>query len=533
MKNFANSLLSLWRQLGLNQRVSLGLAALVVVAGMAGLFAWSRQPEYQLLYGRLGDKDAATIISQLQAENIPHTVGAGGTSVYVPADQVYRLRMDLASKGVPTGDGVGFEIFDKGQFGLSDFVQRTNFVRALQGELSRTIAQLQGVTSARVMIVQPESRLLLTDQSVKPSASVFIELSQNRLEPEQVNAIRNLVANAVQGLVPDQVAVVDNHGHVLSQELKEDPLLSTASSQMRYRQQVEDYFAKKVESMLAPVVGAGQAVVRVSAEIDSESTTQTAEKFDPESAVIRSQTTTEDTSNTSEARSSGAVGVTANVPDKTQPTAAEANRPISNSDQDRKSHTTNYEINRVTTNTVRNPGSIRSLTAAVFVAQRSGPAPADPAGTPGGTAAPVPLKRTPQEMDDLRKIVANALGLKATPGQPLESLVSLEEVPFQADPALHQIQETENDTRVSAWVENGGKYLSVLGAFAALAVFWRMLRRQPPQPVPVELLQLPVARAKLGAAGPITPEMLNNLIRQKPANVGAALRDWVGPRKPA
>jgi len=172
VKDFGQSLLSLWKQLGLNQRVSLVVAALGVIGGLAALVIWSRQPDYQLLYGRLGEKDAAAIISQLQAQGIPHKVSNGGSTVYVPADQVYKLRMDLAAKGVPNGDGVGFEIFDKGQFGLSDFVQRTNYIRALQGELGRTIGQLDGVRSARVMIVQPENRLLLTDQGVKPTASV-------------------------------------------------------------------------------------------------------------------------------------------------------------------------------------------------------------------------------------------------------------------------------------------------------------------------------------------------------------------------
>ena len=181
MKSFASSLLGLWKQLGLNQRVTLVVATVAVVAGLSGLVIWSRQPDYQLLYGRLSEKDAAQIVSTLQSQNVPHRVTNGGSTIYVPADQVHRLRMDLATKGVPTGDGVGFEIFDKGQFGLSDFVQRTNYMRALQGELGRTIGQLDGVRSARVMIVQPENRLLLTDQGVKPTASVFVELASSRL----------------------------------------------------------------------------------------------------------------------------------------------------------------------------------------------------------------------------------------------------------------------------------------------------------------------------------------------------------------
>ena len=157
MKNFAQSLLDLWKQFGVNQRVSLIVAAVAVIGGLIGVVLWSQRPDYQLLYARMGEKDAASVIGYLQAQNIPHQVSAGGTAVQVPSNLVYKLRMDLAAKGLPSGDGVGFEIFDKGQFGLSDFVQRTNYLRALQGELARTISQLQGVRSARVMIVQPEN----------------------------------------------------------------------------------------------------------------------------------------------------------------------------------------------------------------------------------------------------------------------------------------------------------------------------------------------------------------------------------------
>ena len=135
MNNFTQSLLDLWKQLGLNQRVSLIVAAIAVVGGLVGVVLWSQRPDYQLLYARLGEKDTSAIISHLQTLNIPHQVTAGGTAVMVPSNQVHKLRMDLAGKGVPSGDGVGFEIFDKGQFGLSDFVQRTNYLRAVQGEL--------------------------------------------------------------------------------------------------------------------------------------------------------------------------------------------------------------------------------------------------------------------------------------------------------------------------------------------------------------------------------------------------------------
>ena len=520
MNKLAQSLLALWKQLGLNQRVSLVLSAFVVVCAMSAIFVWARRPDYQLLYARLGEKDAASVIGYLQAQNIPHQVTAGGSAVQVPADQVYKVRMDLAAKGLPAGDGVGFEIFDKGQFGLSDFVQRTNYLRAIQGELARTITQVQGVQAARVLIVQPENRLLMTDQNTKSTASVFIDLGSGRLEPDQVNAIRHLVANAVQGLSPDDVAIVDNHGRVLSEELKQDPTLGTASSQMRYRQQVEDYLAKKVESMLAEVIGPGNAVVRVSADIETEATTLTEEKYDPEGQVVRNQTTTEDTSSSVESRANGGnVGVSANVPEKSN--GSETSRPTATTQQDRKNHTISYEINRTLTNITRSPGTIRSITAAVFIAPRA-------AATASG-ASGAPAKRTPEELNALRQVVINALGLKAAPGQSLDSLVTIEEESFAVEPVAQEAAAIQGEGRVLSWVEAASHWAGFVGAGLVMLVFIRLLSRQKAEPIPVEVLTLSpdaVARS-LPSSTHVSADTLNELIRQKPANIGAALRDWV------
>lgn len=531
MKNFAQSLLELWKQLGLNQRVSLVVAALAVAGGLVGVVLWSQRPDYQLLYARLGDKDAASVISYLESQNIPHQVSAGGSTVQVPANMVYKIRMDLASKGLPAGDGVGFEIFDKGQFGLSDFVQRTNYLRAVQGELARTIMQLQGVRGARVMIVQPENRLLLTDQGVKSTASVFVDVGGGRLDLDQVNAIRHLVANAVQGLTPDQVAVVDNRGRTLSEELKQDPTLGSASSQIRYREQVEDYFAKKVESMLSSVIGPGNAVVRVSADIDTDATTTNSEKWNPDSQVVRTETSNDDTTNSTETRASGgATGVSANVPEKAAANP-ETSRPVSQSDQTRKTKSVSYEIDRTTTSVTRNPGTIRSVTASVIIAPRmiTPPAPVGPDGKPGPTPAPQPQKRTPQELDQLRQIVINALGVKPAPGQSLDSVVTLEEQEFQAPETLTNQPTTPIEVRVESWFEVASRWGAVAGAVLALGLFWRMFKRQKPEAVPIEVLSYTPEQASrtLPNASNVTPELLNELIRQKPANIGVALREWV------
>lgn len=531
MKNFSQSLLDLWNQLGLNQRVSLVVAAIAVTGGLIGVVLWSQRPDFQLLYGRMGEKDAAAIISHLQSQNIPHQVTAGGSAVQVPSKMVHKIRMDLAGKGIPSGDGVGFEIFDKGQFGLSDFVQRTNYIRALQGELSRTIAQLHGVRSSRVMIVQPENRLLLTEQGVKSTASVFVDVGGGRLEADQVNAIRHLVANAVQGLAPDQVAVIDNRGRTLSEELKQDPALGSASSQMRYRQQVEDYLSKKVESMLATVIGPGNAVVRVSAEIETDATTQVSEKYDPDGQVVRTQTQTDDITNSSESRANGgATGVSANVPEKSAG-AAETARPISTSEQQRKNRTTTYEINRVTTNITRSPGTVKSVTAAVFIAPRLAPAPAPAADGQAAPAAPQVQKRSPQELEALRQIVINALGLKPVAGQTLDSIVSLQETEFSsaAQQAIGLEAAQAAQPGWQTYVELASRWAAVAGAALVLLVFWRMLKREKPEVVPIEALTVAADNSSRAspASGPVTPELLNELIRQKPANIGVALREWV------
>jgi flagellar M-ring protein FliF len=527
MKNVLQSLVTLWGHLGANQRVSLIIAAMVVVAGLTALVSWSRRPDFQLLYGRMGEKDAAAVISYLQTNNIPHRIEAGGAAVFVPADQVHRLRMDLAGKGLPSGEGIGFEIFDKGNFGVSDFVQRTNYARALQGELSRTISQLEGVRGARVLIVQPENRLLLVDQSIKPSASVFIDLGGGHLAPEQVNAIRHLVSNSVQGLLPDAVAVVDNRGHVLSEELKTDPLLTTASSQIKYRQSVEDYFAHKVESMLAAAVGVGNAVVRVSAEVDTDSTTIAEEKYDPEGQVVRSQTSTEDNSATAEAaRGGGVVGTAANIPaEAAAANAAGATGPAqTHTEQNRKNRTTSYEINSTRTSITRNPGTVHSITAAVFLNQRTG----------GTAAAPQPQPRTPEELNTLRLLVVNALGVKLAAGQTAESVVALQEVAFPAEQLAVQAEQIRQQNKLQPYIDMAVRFLPVLAAGVLILFFLRRLGREKPEAVPVELLrELPASeqRTLTGSPGSVTPELINELIRQKPTNVGTALRDWVAVNK--
>jgi flagellar M-ring protein FliF len=511
MKNLSQQLLAIWQALGLNQRIMISIAAAGVIGGMVALVAWSHRPQMQLLYGRLSDKDVSEITAALTEQNIAYEIGTGGASIYVPADQVAKVRMDLASKGVPEGDGVGFEIFDRTNFGISDFVQRTNYTRALQGELSRTIAQLHGVRSARVMIVLPENRLLFSDAKSKPTASVFVDAAAGSLGQEAVNSIRFLVANSVEGLQVDDVAVVDSSGAVLTENMKDDGAFGAASSQMKLRKSVEDYLSNKVETMLDKVLGPGNAVVRVSAELEADATTKTQETFDPDGQVLRTETTTEDTTSTNESdgagsgsSSSGAasVGASSNVPGSSAGTTDLAKTGGKSSEQSRKDHTDSYEINKTTVSAARSPGAITSLSAAVFISAKSEP-------------------RKPEELEALRMMVVNALGVKNDTGKAANRTVTLEEVQFQgqadAKPSVTDMIFSNSDLLRNAF--------AFLVAFAILGVFMGMLKKSKPDTIPIELL-----KPEAPAAPPapiISAEILNDLIRQKPANVGAALRGWM------
>src|SRR3954468_17676292 len=230
---------SIWGQLGLNQKITILGTTLALIVGLGSLIFWSSRPSYSLLYGRLDDAEAAKVAAFLDEAKIPYT--AGGGTIMVPTEKVYSTRMQLAAKGIPRGEGVGFEIFDRSNFGISDFVQRANYLRAVQGELARTISQVESVETARVMIVMPENRLLINEKN-KPPGSVFVKLRGNGQLPTQtVTAIRFLVAHSVEGLQPNNVSVVDNLGNVLSETTEQDTVAGLSQTQFEVRKKLEQY----------------------------------------------------------------------------------------------------------------------------------------------------------------------------------------------------------------------------------------------------------------------------------------------------
>jgi flagellar M-ring protein FliF len=535
LRQLGQQLAEIWKQLGINQRVSVVLGAGVVIAGLIGLSLWSNRPDYALLYGKLDDAEAAKVMAALDDAKIPYQTGRGGSSILVPSDKVYQMRAQLAAKGIPRGgDGVGFEIFDKPTFGITDFVQRANYLRAIQGELSRTISQIEMVESARVMIVMPENRLLVDSQK-KSTASVFVRTRGNgQLSSSAVNSIRFLVANSVEGLQANSISVVDHLGNVLSENSEENSVAGMSNNQLSARRNLEQYLGKKAEGMLEKALGPGQAIVRVAAEINWDTITRTEEKYDPDGQVARSTTLNDETTTSTTGDSGGGVaGVASNIAGADTNSAAGGASPANNSQTKKKVTQSQYELSRISSNTILNAGGIKRLSAAVFIAQK----------IEGEGKDRKPVARTDDEMQKLKRIVQSAVGIvENDPARKDE--ITLEQLPFNEQPAIELSQRLEKDGNRQLYWDVGKNVLYALVALIMLMVFLKLLKKTNSNDIPISLSSGGDASGagtsgdgtegdpagswrKEAKPGVVTVEVLNALIRENPGNMTQAVRSWL------
>ena len=514
---------TIWRELTIGQRFNLVLAGLLIVGGVIGLGVWSSRPDFALLYGRLDDAEAARVLAALDDAKIPYKVNRGGGTILIPSDKVHITRMQLAAKGIPRGDGVGYEIFDKPNFGISDFVQRANYLRAVQGELARTISQVDSIESSRIMIVLPENRLTV-DSTRKPTASVFVHVRGNALLATQtVAAIRFLVANAVEGLTPNNVSVVDNLGNVLSENSDGDPVAGLTSNQLSARRNLEQYLSRKAESMLEKVLGPGQAVVRVSAEINYDVLQRTEDKFDPEGQVLRSATVNDESTDslTGTSSSGGTVGTPTNANSDTNSVAGAT--PATRTNTKKKVTNNQFEINKVSSTSTQGAGGLRRLSAAVFVAQRI---------TGSGTNR-MAQPRSPQEISRLQKVVEDALGIQQT--DPLrKDSITIEETAFNDQSGADTVKDLAVQERSRQWLDLAVNAGYPVLAFGALFVLWRLFQNTPTDPIP---LGVPVGTLGndgsmagvlgSGNGGAVSVEAFNQMVRENPNNMTQAIRSWM------
>ncbi len=272
------------KELSLSKKIGLGLFVMVLVAGFTTMFIWTNKTQFKPAYSGLTKEDAADVVAVLKESNTPYRLTGNGTTIMVPEAIVYDVRLSMAKAGIPKGGGVGYEIFDKSEFGTTEFVQKINKKRALQGELARTISAFDEVKSARVMIVLPKDSVFV-EETKKPSASILLELNSD-IAKENVTAIAHLVSSSVQDLTPTLVTIVDTSGRILFEGKSEAEQAridaeNLADSQYQYKVRFEENLTKRIQTMLERIVGQDKAIVRVTSEMDFSKNDMNEEIYDP------------------------------------------------------------------------------------------------------------------------------------------------------------------------------------------------------------------------------------------------------------
>ena len=443
-------------------------AMIAVTLALVGFFSvlmlQIRTPAMAPLFTDLTVEDSAAIVKDLERQGIPYTVKADGAIVMAPKDQVARLRMKLAESGLPKGGGVGYEIFDKSEaLGATTFIQNINKLRAIEGELARTIRSLDRVQSARVHLVLPDRPLFSRDK-IEPSASIVLRV-RGALEAQQVRAIRHLAATAVNGLKPERVSVIDEAGRLLADGAEQSDSVGGMAAEER-KTAFERRLREQVEAIVTSVVGSGRARVQLTAEFDVNRITQTSDRYDPESRVVRSSQTRNEESASRDTKG-GAVTVGNELPGANNQQGENA----APGDQSRKSEEiVNYEISRVTKTEVTEAGRVNRISVAVLV---------DGSYAKNDRGEPTYQARSKEELDRIAALVRSAIGFDAKRGDQIE-VVNLRFAETPQVPAgetgpwyMSYLQFTKDDIMRGA--ELG--VMALLGLFVLLMVVRPLVRR--------------------------------------------------------
>jgi flagellar M-ring protein FliF len=379
---FLHRIILIWQKVSLVQRALLVavVVASVLIAGL--LMYWAKQPDMRMLYQDLPPGEASKITEKISEKNIAYDLREGGTTIYVPRQHVYQLRLDLAKEGLPAGEQNGYKLFDEEKIGVSPFVQNVNLKRALEEELAKSIQMIDGVGHARVHIVSPEQRLFASEDE-QTTASVVLRLRPGyRLSGTNIAAITHLVSGSVKGLKTENVTIIDSEGHLLSGST--DPTLATGASTVHdYKERVEQDLARKAEDMLTTVLGPGRATVRVSAIIDMNSVSTITETYDPTAKVPTKEEVTNNSETGTGQKTAGGTGTL----------------------KKEDSVITEYQVGKTVRQQVVLPGEIKSLSVAAFVDLA-----VDANDTGTTTAQPALL----MQVTEVEAIIRMALGLKET-----------------------------------------------------------------------------------------------------------------------
>ena len=488
------------RQFSVGQRVALFTILIGVVSSLIVLSLWANRPEYALLYSNLAPEDANEIVNTLRDDGVPYRLAAGGTTVYVPANMISEYRLTFAAGGVATGSVTGFELFDEQRMGMTTFMQRVNYQRALEGELVRTINQMEEVRLSRVHLVIPERKFF--EEGDLASASVVLHLEPGAfLTPKRINGIAAMVASSVPDLQVGNVSIVDATGELLTEVFRAGEEVSIGSRNWEIRRSVEESLQRKAQELLDDVLGPGRSIVKVSADLNFEQLERTTEFYGTDEAAVLSEER--------------------NVEQYTGTDTA--SRSIEQT-------VTNYELNKTLEHFVASSGDLRRLTVAVLV---DGSYDISPGGS---EEEPLYQPRTQQELNRLETLVTNALGIDPGRGDQ----VTVQNLQFDRRDELAElasIRSVERRVRWNTIATNGALVLAVL---ISLLLLFRMLRSTavtisetlalPPRKVgvlvgaPEEVEAVPGAPPALEARGEmemITEEFLKKLSPEARAQLEA------------
>ena len=518
--------LQLWHKYSKKQRyIAIGVVVLLLAAIVAGAALYGSKPDMVPLFTNMETKDAGEVAAKLKEQKVNYEVQENklGTTILVPSDQVHEARLNLATEGLPRGQK-GFEIFDDSKLGVTEFQNKVNYLQALQGELTRTIEQIDAVQKARVHIVLPEDSLYKKNE--KPAtASIMLMLKPNQtLQKKEIKGIVNLAAHSIQGLQPENITIVDETGKILNDpdELDEQSVGAKTMTQLEMTKKVQDNIQKNVQTLLDQSLGEGRAVARVSVELDFDDATTDTQTFTPvvdDSGIIRSQQDMNETYNGTSTNPGGPAGVQSNVPGYV------AQNNTSNANYEKKESTKNYEVNEEKKKVVASPGSIKRLNVAVLVNDD--------------------VNATQQ--DSIMRSVSSAAGINTDRGD----TVSVEPLPFstEARDRLAAEQQAEKDRQDRIFYAEVGIPLLIL-ALIALALFLRHRKKQQEKEAAEEAARLEQeeqermeeeARAAAIEAGEVDEDELSeeeqrhltekqklqDLIDQKPAEVAMLIKTWL------
>lgn len=483
-ENRENTFTTTLARLRANPKIPLLIAAAAAVAILVALMLWAKSPDYRVLYSNLNDRDGGDIVTQLTQLNIPYRFADNGGALLIPADKVHETRLRLAQQGLPKGGAVGFELLDQEKFGISQFSEQVNYQRALEGELARTIGTLGPVLNVRVHLAMPKPSLFVREQK-SPTASVTLALQPGRaLDDGQINAIVYMVSSSVAGLPPANVTVVDQTGRLLTQSDSAGRDLNAA--QLKFTNEVENRFQRRIETILAPMVGSGNVHAQVTAQVDFASREQTDEEYKPNQAANQGAVRSQQVSTSEQlggANVGGVPGALSNQPSATpvapievpQATPAAgagaaanaanaANRPATaarqtaTSSNSRHDQTTNFEVDRTIRHTQQQAGMVQRLSVAVVVNYGS-----DKAGKP--------ISLSKDQLAQVESLTREAMGFSTVRGDTLNVV----NTPFNAT-------DDASGSNLPFWQQpsffdqllNIGRYLLIL---LVAWILWRKLVR--------------------------------------------------------